>query len=90
MKAPDRPGVSSHAMRILSILAGLTLMAAGTFFVVLTWAFSTMIEPEIQGPARQAEVWRRMTTGGAGELGVGIILLVAGAWLAWAGGRKPR
>lgn len=76
-------------MRILSMAAGTLLAAAGALSIFMTYAFASMVDPEMPEAARRAEIWHAMTSAGAGGLGFGLVLLAAGVWLAWGGGRKP-
>jgi hypothetical protein len=63
------------------MMVGLLLVAIGLFLIFMAYGFASMVDPEIEGPARAAEVWRRMTGAGS-PLGLGIVMIVGGVWLA--------
>ena len=68
-------------MRRLTMFGGALLVAMGAFLLFMAYAFASMIDPEIQGPERTAELWRRMTGGGS-PFALGVFLVIAGIWLA--------
>ncbi len=69
-------------MRWLSLLAGIAALAWGAFQFLIAYAFASMIDPDIDGPARTAEIVRVMTTGdGLNLTGNGALLIGVGLWL---------
>jgi hypothetical protein len=74
-------------MRRLCMFGGVVFVAFGGFLIFMTYGFASMIDPEIQGAARNAEIWHRMTTNGATPFGLGILAICVGVWLAL---RKPK
>jgi len=72
-------------MRRLSMFAGLLLAACGAFWIFMLYGFGTMMDPDIQGAAREAAIWRKVISEPTFPLGV--ILMIAGGWLMF---RDPR
>jgi hypothetical protein len=69
------------------MFANVFSVACGVFFIWMAHGFASMVDPELQGAARQSEIWRRLTTNEASSLGFGVLLIGAGLWLALC---KPR
>jgi hypothetical protein len=63
------------------MMAGLLSAAAGVFMIWMCYCFATMMDPDVQGDARQSTVWRQVT--GDSLLPISILLIGAGIWLAF-------
>ena len=74
-------------MRRLSMFAGVFSAACGAFMIWMAYGFASMMDPDVQGAARQSEIWSRLTTHGAEPVGFGIFLICVGLWLALS---KPK
>jgi hypothetical protein len=66
-------------MRRLCMFGGLSLAAFGAFLVFMLYGFGTMIDPDIQGTAREVAIWREVVSGST--FSVGVVLIVVGGWL---------
>lgn len=66
-------------MRRLSIIAGLILAACGLFLIWMLYGFATMMDPDVQGTAREGAIWSKVASDGM--FPVGLLLVVAGGWL---------
>jgi hypothetical protein len=69
------------------MIASLTSMACGAFLIWMLYGFASMTDPDVQGAARDSAVWGKVT--GDGMFPVGILLIVAGAWLAFSKPKRP-
>jgi len=63
------------------MLLGFLAVMHGAFWMLLTFAFSTLVDPELQGRSWWRAVFETMFRGGMGTIGVGLISLVFGVWL---------
>lgn len=75
-------------MRRLFMFGGLFLAVCGAFWIFMLYGFGTMMDPEIQGNAREIAIWRRVVTDPSFPMGV--ILIAVGGWLMFHDPRKDR
>ncbi len=69
---------------------GAMLILAGAMWLFMVWAFASMVDPSLEGWARQREIWGKFLSGdGPAALCIGLGLIVPGLWIA-AGGGGPR
>ncbi len=66
-------------MRRLCMFGGLFLAACGAFLIFMLYGFGTMMDPRIEGAAREAAIWRKVVSEPTFPLG--LILIVGGGWL---------
>jgi hypothetical protein len=66
-------------MRRLCMFGGLSLAACGAFLIFMLYGFGTMMDPDIQGTAREVAVWRRVVSEPA--FYVGVVLIIVGGRL---------
>ena len=74
-------------MRRLYMIAGSISVLCGAFLIWMAYGFASLIDPDLRGAARRAEILSRLFTDGAGPVGFGILLICAGVYLARA---KPK
>jgi hypothetical protein len=72
-------------MRTLSIIAGLSSAACGTFLIWMLYGFASMMDPDMQGAARESAIWVKVSADG--HFPVGIVVIAASIWLIC---RKPK
>ena len=72
-------------MRRLCMFGGLLLAICGASLIFMLYGFGTMMDPAIEGAAREAAIWRKVI--GDPAFPVGILLLMAGGWLMF---HEPR
>lgn len=72
-------------MRVLPMFAGLFLAACGAFLVFMLYGFASLSDPGAPGGESGPSAWSKAT--GDGMFPVGLLLIVAGAWLAFS---KPK
>jgi hypothetical protein len=70
-------------MKYLKISLGLILLLTGSFIILFTFAFSTLVDPELKGMDWWIAVARTMLRSGLFELTLGLTILVGGIWLLW-------
>ena len=68
-------------MRRLQMLLAFLAVMHGAFWMLLTFAFSTLVDPELQGRSWWRAVFETMFGEGMGTIGVGLISLIFGVWL---------
>ncbi len=68
-------------MRTLQLVIGVLAVLTGAFFLLLTFAFSTLVHPDHQGLDWWSEFFGNMYRGGMGTLGTGFASLIGGIWL---------
>ena len=66
-------------MRRLFMFSGLLLAAGGAFWIFMLYGFGTMMDPDIQGSARQIAIWRMALSDPTFPFAV--ILTIIGVWL---------
>jgi hypothetical protein len=74
-------------MRRLSMIAGFLSVACGLFLIWMAYGFASLVDPDLAGAARRTEIVRKLVEDGAEPIGLGILLIGAGIYLAWS---KPR
>jgi hypothetical protein len=67
------------------MFGGLLLAACGALWVFMLYLFGTMMDPNIQGAAREAAIWRNVVS--EPTFPFGVIVIIAGVWLMF---RRPR
>jgi len=67
------------------MFGGLILTVCGLFWTWMLYGFGTMMDPDIQGPARETAIWREVWSDPTFPLG--ILMIVVGCWLMF---RKPK
>jgi hypothetical protein len=63
-------------MRRLCMFGGLSLAACGAVLIFMLYGFGTMMDPAIQGTAREVAIWRAVVSEPA--FYVGVVLIVVG------------
>ncbi len=74
-------------MQKLCMIAGVLFALCGAWMVLMAYAFSTLIDPDLEGAAAQSEILHNLTTRAATPLGLGIVLICGGIWLVFS---KPK
>jgi hypothetical protein len=70
-------------MRRLYMIAGSISVFCGAFLICwMAYGFASMVDPDLRGDARRAEILTRLFTDGAGTVGFAILLIGAGVYLA--------
>ena len=68
-------------MRTLQLVWGVLAVLLGVFFLLFTFAFSTLVDPELQGLAWWRAVFGMMYRAGLMGLVIGFGSLIGGTWL---------
>jgi hypothetical protein len=61
------------------MFGGLFLAACGVFVIFMLYGFGTMMDPTIQGAAREAAIWSKVVR--EPIFPFSILLIVVGGWL---------
>jgi len=61
------------------MFGGLFLAGLGAFWIFMVYGFATMMDPAIQGAAREAAIWRKVSSEPTSWFAV--ILVIVGGWL---------
>lgn len=70
-------------------IAGLVSVAVGTLMILTAFAFATLVDPDLPDAARNAAIFRRFTINGGAPLSIGVVLILAGLWLAFSRPKAP-
>jgi hypothetical protein len=81
------PFHEATSMQKLWTIVGILFAVCGLFMIWFAYAFSTLIDPDLQGDARRSEIFHNLTSKGASPLGLGILLICGGIWLVFS---KPK
>ncbi len=76
-------------MHKLWMILGMILFLCGAFSVWMAYAFATMGSHGRNEAPKPSNVLHTMTSDGASFVGFGILLIVAGIWLAYSKPQPP-
>lgn len=74
-------------MRRLTMFAGLFLAGCGVFWIWMLYGFTMMLDQDPQHVMGEAARWRLVA--GDGSFPIGVLLIIAGAWLMFRTPRGP-